>query len=112
MRTCKTCRKYRGCLESSREYPCRGWERRKRHDRGYSNAAGARSDPAASRTAADHRPRQAQAHPAQKVAEGQDDPGLGDRIGVSVRDSPDTVGDHLHIAGRTDLRGGGEDARI
>ena len=29
MRTCKTCRKYRRCLEGSREYPCRGWERRK-----------------------------------------------------------------------------------
>lgn len=29
MRTCKTCRKYRRCLEGSREYPCRDWERRK-----------------------------------------------------------------------------------
>lgn len=116
MRTCKTCRKYRGCLESSWEYPCRDWERRdkrdKRHDGNNTAAAGARADPARSHTPADHRPGQAQAHPAQEVAEGQDDPGLGDRIGVSVRDSPDTVGDHLHIAGRTDLRGGGEDARI
>lgn len=28
VRTCKTCRKYRRCLEGSREYPCRDWERR------------------------------------------------------------------------------------
>lgn len=83
-----------------------------KHDRRRERTqTGARCDPARSHPEADHRPRQAQAHPAQEVAEGQDDPGLGDRIGVTVRDSPDTVGDYLHTAGGTDLRGGGEDAR-
>lgn len=104
MRTCKTCRKYKGCLESSREYPCRDWERRDKRGRNHSTSAGARPDPARLHPEADHRPRTAQAHPAQESAEGQDNPGLGDRIGVTVRDSPDSVGDHLHIAGRTNLR--------
>ena len=85
----------------------------RRHER--TKTAAAQRDPARSHTPpADHRPGQAQAHPAQEVAEGQDDPGLGDRIGIAVRDSPDTVGDHLHIAGRTNLRGGedGEKERV
>lgn len=32
MRTCKTCRRYKWCIESDREYACTGWERR-RHGR-------------------------------------------------------------------------------
>lgn len=71
MRTCKTCRKYRGCPEGDREYPCRDWERRKRRGRNHSTAAGARRDPAASRTPGNHRPRTAQDHPAQAGAAGQ-----------------------------------------
>ena len=76
MRTCKTCRKYKGCLESSREYPCMDWERRDKHDERYNGthpaAAGARPDPARSHTPADHRPGKAQAHPAQAGAGGTD----------------------------------------
>ena len=106
MRTCKTCRKCRDCPESNRKYPCRDWERRDKHDRRRERTqTGARADPAASRTAADHRPRTAQDHPAQAGAAGEDDPGLGDRIGVTVRDSPDSMGNHLHIAGGTHLKG-------
>lgn len=82
-----------------------------RHNGTHPAAAGDQPDPARSHTPADHRPWQAQAHPAQEVAEGQDGPGLGNRIGVTVHDSPDTVGDHLHLAGRADLRGGEKDAR-
>ena len=82
-----------------------------RHNRTHPTAAGDQPDPARSHTPGDHRPGQAQAHPAQESAEGQDDPGLDDRIGVTVRDRPDSMGDHLRIAGGTDLRGGEEDAR-
>lgn len=75
MRTCKTCRKYKGCLEGDREYPCRDWERRDKHDKRYDGnnpaATGTQPDPAASRTAADHRPRTSQDHPAQAGAAGQ-----------------------------------------
>ena len=82
-----------------------------RHNGTHPAAAGAQPDPGQEDKYGDHRPRTAQDHPAQESAEGQDDPGLGDRIGVTVRDSPDSMGDHLHIAGGTDLRGGEEDAR-
>ena len=68
MRTCKTCRRYRCCLEGDREYPCRDWERRDKHGRNHSTATGARRDPAASHYAADHRPGQAQTYPAQAGA--------------------------------------------
>ena len=99
MRTCKTCR----------EYPCRDWERRDKHDKRHDGnnpaAAGARPDPAASRTPGNHRPRTAQNHPAQEVAEGQvsevADQGSGCIVGVEYG----PVGDYLHTAGGTDLKG-------
>lgn len=108
MRTCKTCRKYRGCLESGREYPCRDWERRdkrdRRHDGNHTAAAGARADPARSHAPADHRPGTAQDHPAQAGAEGQVSE-VADRDSVRITgDEYDSVSDHLHIAGRTNLR--------
>ena len=111
MRTCKTCRKYKGCLESSREYPCRDWERRDKHGRNHSTSAGARRDPARSHTPGDHRPGQAQAHPAQEVAEGQVSEVADQGVGGIVGDEHGPVGDYLYIAGRTDLREGEEDAR-
>ena len=82
-----------------------------RHNGTHPAAAGDQPDPAASRTPGDHRPGQAQAHPAQEVAEGQvsevADRGSGCIVGVEC----DSGGDHLHIAGRTNLKGGGKDAR-
>lgn len=115
MRTCKTCRKYKGCLESSREYPCRDWERRdkrdRRHDGNNTTAAGDQPDPAGSHIAADHRPWQAQAHPAQESAEGQVSKVADQGVGGIVGDEHGPVGDYLYIAGGTDLRGGEEDAR-
>ena len=115
MRTCKTCRKYRGCLESSREYPCRDLERRDKHDRRRERTqTGARCDPARSHPEADHRPGQAQDHPAQESAEGQVSE-VADRDSIRIAgDEYDSVSDHLHIAGRTDLRGGeyGEKERV
>ena len=115
MRTCKTCRKYRGCLESSREYPCRDWGRRdkrdRRHDGNNTAAAGARADSARSHTEADHRPGQAQAYPAQAGATGQVAEMADQGVGGIVGDEHGPVGDHLHIAGGADLRGGEEDAR-
>ena len=112
MRTCKTCRKYRGCPEGDREYPCRDWERRKRRGRNHSTAAGARRDPAASRTPGNHRPGKAQAHPAQAGAEGQVSE-VADQGSIRIAgDEHGPVGDHLHLAGRAGLRGGEEDGRI
>ena len=75
-----------------------------RHDGTHPAAAGARTDPARSHTAADHRPGQAQAHPAQESAEGQGAE-MADQDSIRIAgDEHGPVGDHLHIAGRTDLR--------
>lgn len=70
---------------------------------------GARRDPARSHTPADHRPRQAQAHPAQESAEGQVSKVADQGVGGIVGDEHGPVGDYLHIAGGTDLRGGEKD---
>lgn len=90
-------------------------ERRKEHDERHDGnnpaATGARPDPARSHPEADHRPRTAQAHPAQAGAEGQVSEVADQGSGGIADNEPDTVGDHLHIAGGTDLKGGGEDAR-
>lgn len=83
----------------------------RRHDGTYTAAAGARCDPARSHPEADHRPRQAQAHPAQESAEGQVSKVADQGSGCIAGDEHGPVGDHLHIAGRTDLRGGEKDAR-
>lgn len=116
MRTCKTCRKYKGCLEGSREYPCRDWERRdkrdRRHDGNNTTAAGDQPDPARSHTPADHRPRTAQDHPAQAGAAGQGAEMAGRGSGGITDAEHGPVGDHLHLAGRAGLRGGEEDGRI
>ena len=110
MRTCKTCRKYKGCLESSREYPCRDWERRDKHDRRHdgnnTTAAGDQPDPAGAYSQTDHRPGKAQAHPAQAGAEGQVSE-VADQGSIRIAgDEHGPVGDYLYIAGGTDLRGG------
>ena len=85
-----------------------------RHDGTYPAAAGARSDPAGSHRAGDHRPRQAQAHPAQESAEGQVSKVADQGVGGIVGDEHGPVGDYLYIAGGTDLRGGedGEKERV
>lgn len=84
----------------------------KRHNGTHPAAAESRSDPARSHTPADHRPRQAQAHPAQESAEGQVSKVADQGVGGIVGDEHGPVGDYLHIAGGTDLRGGEEDAEI
>lgn len=77
-----------------------------RHDGNNPAAAGAQPDPARSHTPADHRPGQAQAHPAQEVAEGQVSK-VADRDSIRIAGAEyDPVADHLHTAGGTDLRGG------
>lgn len=82
-----------------------------RHDGTYPAAAGARSDPAGSHRAGDHRPRTAQDHPAQAGAAGQVSEVADQGSGCITGAEYGSVGDHLHIAGGTDLRGGEEDAR-
>lgn len=83
-----------------------------RYNGTYPAAAGAQPDPAQSHTAGDHRPGQAQAHPEQESSEGQGAEMADQGVGGIVGDEHGPVGDHLHIAGRTDLRGGEEDAEI
>lgn len=81
-----------------------------KHDRRRERTqTGARRDPARSHTPADHRPGQAQDHPAQEVAEGQVSEVADQGSGCITGDEYGSVGDHLHIAGRTDLRGGRKD---
>ena len=82
-----------------------------RHDGTHTAATGAQRDPAQSHTEEDHRPGQAQAHPAQESAEGQGAEMADQGSGGIAGDEHGPVGDHLHIAGRTDLRGGGDNAR-
>lgn len=86
-----------------------GWDTRReevyKHDRRRERTqTGARCDPARSHPEADHRPGQAQAHPAQAGAEGQVAEMADQGVGGIVGDEHGPVGDHLHIASRTDLR--------
>lgn len=75
-----------------------------RHDGTYTAAAATRSDPAGSHTPGDHCPRTSQDHPAQAGAAGQSAE-MADRDSIRiVGDEHGPVGDHLHIASRTDLR--------
>lgn len=76
-----------------------------KHDRRRERTqTGARCDPVASHIAADHRPRQAQAHPAQESAEGQVSEVADQGSGCIAGDEHGPVGDYLYIAGGTDLR--------
>lgn len=105
MRICKTCRKYRRCLEGSREYPCRDWERRK-YDAKQRNT-GNPLDP--------HRRPQAGIPSAQDQLAGDVQKGDAERVplgAAGIRTGAtgcDRGGDNLHTAGRTDLKGGEDD---
>ena len=76
-----------------------------RHNGTHPAAAGDQPDPARSHTPADHRPGQAQAHPEQESAEGQGNPGMGDRIGIADSSDYGPACDYLHTASRTHLKG-------
>lgn len=80
-----------------------------RHDGTHPTSAGDQRDPAGSHSPADHRPGQAQDHPAQAGAAGQVSEVADQGSGGIAGDEHDPVGDHLHITGRTDLRGGRKD---
>lgn len=76
-----------------------------RHNGTHPAAAGDQPDPARSHSPADHRPRTAQDHPAQAGASGQGTEMADWGSGGIANNESDTVGDHLHLAGRADLKG-------
>lgn len=95
---CKECRRYRRCLERTRDLPCASYKKRRRKDERRKRTDSSRTGCALEKTPG--------------VAPGTEEKGSPAAAGTGCE--PDTAGDHLHhgggdlgAAGGTGVKGGG-----